>query len=50
MGKFYEMLLRRGECNGPDPEWDFSKVTMAKLKSWVPGSKDEIYVAEFPVL
>lgn len=44
------MLLCIDECNGPDPERDFSKVMMVKLKSWVPGSKDGVYVAEFPVL
>lgn len=44
------MLLSIDECNGPDPEWDFSKVMMVKLESWVPGSKDGVYLAEFTVL
>jgi len=38
------------ECNGPEPEQDFSKVTMVKSKTREPGSRDGLYLAEFPVL
>lgn len=44
------MLLHIHECNGTDPEWNVSKVMMVKLKIWVPGTKDGVYVAEFLML